>query len=269
MNRMKSYMSNSYGRMTKKKKNTKSKFEASKTDTFMKLTFLKLATFIFIFLISNSQSKSQVLSAKQVALVSSVIENVDNQDANYGIFKTMESIRFGMSPGLKGVQLRLEQPTCFGQLGAISLANTSGEAWKYRVLGKSGTVLGEGDVGYDRRLQGIKQGEYLIHFTMADGTSAIDEFEILPGKELKAQIESITNSGSVGTAQEFIGSCAGATEFTWDFGDGATAFGETKVNHTFTKEGSFTVTLKASYLECHAIVKQSVNITYPLAQEKD
>jgi len=235
----------------------------------MKLTFLKLAAFVSILLINNPQIKSQALTAKQVALVSSVIEKIDNQDANYGIFKTMESIRFGMSPGLKGVQLRLEQPTCFGQLGAISLVNTSGEAWKYRVMEKSGTVLGEGDVGYDRRLQGIKQGGYLIHFTMADGTSAIDEFEILEGKELKAQIESLTNSGSVGTSQEFIGTCAGATEFTWDFGDGTTASGETKANHTYSKEGNYTVTLKASFSQCHAIAKQSVNITYPLAQEKD
>jgi hypothetical protein len=235
----------------------------------MKLTFFKLSAIIFIFLISNPQIKSQVLSAKQVALVSSVIEKIDNQESNFGIFKTMESIRFGLYPGLKGVQLRLEQPTCYGQSGAISLINTSGEAWKYKVMEKSGTVLGEGDVGYDRRLQGIKQGAYLIHFTMADGTSAIDEFEIVKGKELRAQIESVSNSGSVATSQEFIGTCAGATEFTWDFGDGTTALGETKVNHTYKNEGNFTVTLVASYLQCHAIAKQMVNITFPLAQEKD
>jgi len=235
----------------------------------MNLTFYKIGVFITFLFLTNQQINAQVVSAKQTALSSSVVEKIDNKDPNYGIFKTMESIRYGMYPGVKGVQLRLEQPTCSGQTGAVGLVNSSGEAWKYRVMEKSGTVVGEGDVGYNRRIQGIKQGTYLIHFTLSDGTSAVDEFSIIEGKELKAQIETVTNSGSIGAQIEFVGSCIGATEFTWDFGDGTTAFGETTVKHAYKKEGSYTVTLKASNFQCHSTVKQFVTIVNSLAQEKE
>jgi len=235
----------------------------------MNLTFYKIGVFISFLFLTNQQIKAQVVSAKQTALSSSVVEQIDDKDPNFGIFKTMESIRYGMYPGVKGVQLRLEQPVCSGQLGAIGLVNASGEAWKYKVMEKSGTVVGEGDVGYNRRIQGIKQGTYLIHFTLSDGTSAVDEFSIVEGKELKAQIESVTNSASIDMQIEFTGSCNGATEFTWDFGDGTTAFGETNVKHAYKKEGSYTVTLKASNFQCHSIVKQFVTIVNTLAQEKE
>lgn len=235
----------------------------------MNVTFYKIGVFITFLILTNQQIKAQVVSAKQTALSSSVVEKKDDKDPNYGIFKTMESIRYGMYPGVKGVQLRLEQPTCSGQTGAVGLVNSSGEAWKYKVMEKSGTVVGEGDVGYNRRIQGIKQGVYLIHFTLSDGTSAVDEFSIVEGKELTAQIETLTNSSSVSLPIEFVGSCNGATEFTWDFGDGTTAFGEANVKHAYKKDGSYTVTLKASNFQCHSTVKQFVTIVNSLAQEKE
>jgi hypothetical protein len=235
----------------------------------MNLTFYKIGVFITFLFLSNQQIKAQVISAKQTALSSSVVEKIDDKDPNYGIFRTMESIRYGMYPGVKGVQLRLEQPTCSGQSGAISLVNSSGEAWKYRVMEKSGTVVGEGDVGYNRRIQGMKKGIYLIHFTLSDGTSAVDEFSIVEGKELTAQIETVTNSSSISLPIEFIGSCNGASEFTWDFGDETTAFGETSVKHAYKKEGSYTVTLKASNFQCHSTVKQIITIVNSLAHERE
>jgi hypothetical protein len=237
----------------------------------MNLKFYKLGAFLLLFSAASVISHAQTISAKQAALSSSVDGNSATNEPNFGIFKTMESIRYGMYPGVKGVQLRLEQPACSGKTGAISLVNSSGEPWKYKVMLKeTGIIIGEGDVGYNRRVQEMKQGTYLIHFTLADGTSAVDEFSITGGKELTAQLEPQDMlSHGVGVPIEFTGTCDGANEFTWDFGDGNTAFGETSVKHKYEKAGNYTVTFKASNFQCHSTVKQFVTIGNPLAQEKD
>ena len=269
MNSPKTYIRNTSRKPQKNRKHEQAKFDALKKHT-MNLTFYKLGVFLLLSISVQQRAEAQTVSAKQTALITSIDATTASKDPNVGVFKTMESIRYGMYPGVKGVQLRLEQPTCSGQTGAIGLVNSSGEAWKYIVMEKAGTVVGEGDVGYNRRIQGMKQGAYLIHFTLANGTSAVDEFTIVEGKEITARLETLNlPSHGVGTSIEFAGSCNGANEFTWDFGDGTTAFGEAITKHAYQKAGNYTVTFKAANFQCHSTVKQFVTIANPLAQEKE
>lgn len=209
------------------------------------------AAFLFCFIQNTLQA--QQANARVNALIESSVKQEGLSDPNFAVFRTMESVRHGLLPGYKGIQVNVEQPICDGQPGSIALLNDSGEPWKYKVIDRNGPLVGEGDVGYNRRISQLPTGAYMIQFTLADGTSVIDEFRIHRGTGLTASIEiDKSKTATAGQSIEFTGRSIGANEFTWDFGDGNTAYGDHSVIHTYKNPGTYTVTLLANNFDCKA-----------------
>jgi hypothetical protein len=127
----------------------------------MKRTFYSALFIVFSSGLIHSQSTNDRVNA----LVASSIKQESGADPNFAVFRTMESVRHGMLPGYRGVQVRVEQPICEGQPGSISLVNESGEAWKYKIIDRNGPLIQEGDVGYNRKVGKLNSGAYLIQFT--------------------------------------------------------------------------------------------------------
>lgn len=221
----------------------------------MKRTFYSAV----FFLSTSAFSFAQTTDARVNALVASSIQSENNSDPNFAVFRTMESVRHGMLPGYRGVQVRVEQPVCEGQPGTIALVNESGEPWKYKIIDRNGPLIQEGDVGYNRRIGKLNTGSYLIQFTLADGTSVIDEFNIRRGKGLQAKITTDAPVAFSGKSVKIAAEAQGATEYTWDFGDGSTTYGEPSTEHTYKIPGTYTITLVANNFDCK--VETAINIT--------
>lgn len=221
----------------------------------MKRTFYSALLLIF----TSGATFAQTTDARVNALVASSIQSENNADPNFAVFRTMESVRHGMLPGYRGVQVRVEQPVCEGQSGTIALVNESGEPWKYKIIDRNGPLIQEGDVGYNRRIGKLNTGSYLIQFTLADGTSVIDEFNIRRGKGLQANISIDAPVAFSGKTIKISAEAQGATEYTWDFGDGSTAYGDASTEHTYKSPGTYTISLVANNFDCR--VETSKNVT--------
>lgn len=223
---------------------------------------------ILIFISSGIMS-AQSNNARVNALVASSIQSGENADPNFAVFRTMESVRHGLLPGLRGVQVKVEQPICEGQAGSVALVNESGEAWKYKIIDRNGPLIQEGDVGYNRRIGSLNTGAYLIQFTLSNGTSVIDEFTVRRGKGLQASVNVQSPVVVSGQPIKLSAEAQGATEFTWDFGDGSTTFGESSTEHIYKSQGSYTITLVANNFDCKAEATTSVTVAgEPAAVEK-
>lgn len=221
-------------------------------------------TVAFLLLLGGSLA-AQTENARTHALIQSAIQEKGQSDPNFAVFRTMESVRHGMLPGYKGVDVRVEQPICEGQQGSVYLVNPSGEAWKYKVIDKSGPMVTEGQVGYNRHIPSLNSGSYLIQFQLADGTSVIDEFNIKRGKGLQAEIKQVGNIE--GNKVHLQCEASGATEFTWDFGDGTTAYTGGEVQHQYKSPGTYTVKVSANNFDCKAESAMQVVIQGPVAVE--
>jgi len=209
----------------------------------------------------NLSGNAQPSATSKEAFAQSVTVAIGDKNAAAGTFRTMESIRFGMLEGHKGVIVKVEQPVCPDQPGTLSLVNPSGEAWKYKVIEKNGRLISEGDVGYDRRINHLPAGNYLIQFTLSTGISALDEFSITPGKGLEATMVSDAKSGlPVGKSISFAGKCAGASEFVWDFGDGTVSYGTEAAEHVYAKPGNYIVHFTSNNFDCSAKASETVLI---------
>lgn len=231
----------------------------------MKRTFYSALFLVFSSGLIHSQSTNDRVNA----LVASSIKPESGADPNFAVFRTMESVRHGMLPGYRGVQVRVEQPICEGQPGSIALVNETGEAWKYKIIDRNGPQIQEGDVGYNRKIGKLNTGAYLIQFTLANGTSVIDEFNIRRGKGLQASISIDAPVAFSDQKVKISGESQGATEFTWDFGDGITSYGDNNVEHAYKTPGTYTITMVANNFDCKAEATVILTVAgQPAAVEK-
>ena len=224
-------------------------------------TFYLVASLSLISFVAQGQTEN----ARTHALIQSATQEKGQQDPNFAVFRTMESVRHGMLPGYKGVEVRVEQPVCDGQQGAIYLVNPSGEPWKYKVIDKSGPMVTEGQVGYNRHISSLNTGTYLIQFILADGTSVIDEFSIRKGKGLQASVRQVDKPS--GNTVKLKCEAPGANEFTWDFGDGTTAYGGAEMEHKYKTSGNYMVKVSANNFDCKAEASMPLEISTAVAAE--
>jgi hypothetical protein len=226
-----------------------------------------LSTFLFALLATGSHAQ---MAMHYAALNQSVISPNSKANEGFGTFRTMESLSFDEEKKGIAVKVAIEQPVCEGQKGVLALINPSGADWQYNVMDKQGRLIGQGQVGYNRRIGELDPGAYFVQFTMPDGTSALDEFKIREADGMNVSIEPHPNNKyNVGTELTFTGISNGASEFVWDFGDGSPlVYGSTSVKHVFTSPGSFAVKFTANNWDCQKSIVYELSISGPVAFEE-
>ncbi len=219
-------------------------------------------------MIGLSQTQAQS-SAKIAALNQSIVAIQGTSKASCGTFRTMESLKYTDGGDARVVQVKIEQPVCDKQQGILAMINPSGADWKYKVIKKEGDIVCEGLVGYNRRVGSLEKGNYLIQFTLPDGTSAVDEFTVRAPIGLNSKIE-LAQSNQYMSGNELLFSASGdnGLEYSWDFGDGSKpVYGVKEINHQYSKPGAYTITLVASNFDCTSNVSQQITITGPIVSE--
>ncbi|MCB0820609.1 MAG: PKD domain-containing protein [Bacteroidetes bacterium] len=205
------------------------------------------------------------------ALNQSVIQAESAQSSDgFAVFMTMESMMYDENKKDLAVRVTIEQPVCTGQKGVLALVNPSGANWQYKVMDKKGNFIGEGAVGYNRRIGELAPGAYFVQFTLPDGTSAIDEFKVKEAKGIQVALEAHPENKYVsGGTLSFTGLSDGANEFAWDFGDGSPiVYGKPSVEHTYATPGSYTVKFTANNFDCQDTAEYELKISGPVAFDK-
>jgi hypothetical protein len=233
----------------------------------MKRNVYAIALGIFISGICHLNAQQSIQYA---ALSQSVIKTETASVQNFGTFRTMESMAFDEEKSGLAVGVKIIQPICEGQPGSLSLTNPSGAQWTYKVMNKKGGFIGEGAVGYDRKIGELNPGVYFVHFTLPDGTSAIDEFTIHQPEGINVSIEKDHSNKYVSSGKlNFIGVSSGANEFVWDFGDGSPlVYGQASVSHVYHTPGKYTIKYTVNNWDCQKSASEQINITGPVAFEK-
>jgi hypothetical protein len=222
----------------------------------------------FLSLIGLSLTHAQN-SAKMAALNQSVVAIQGSATASCGTFRTMESLKYTDGGDARVVQVKIEQPVCDKQQGILAMINPSGADWKYKVIKKDGDIICEGLVGYNRRVGSLETGNYLIQFTLPDGTSAVDEFTVRAPKGMNTKLElAQSNLYMSGNELRFSASGDSGLEYSWDFGDGSKPiYGVNEISHKYSKPGAYTVSLVASNFDCTSNISQQITITGPVVSE--
>ena len=207
---------------------------------------------------ANAQS-----SIKYQALNQSVVSIQQSGTSSFGTFRTMESLQYSEEGSNRSIQVKIEQPLCDQQLGVLAMVNPSGADWKYRILRKEGDLISEGKVGNDRRIGSLKAGNYLINFTLPDGTSTIDEFVVRSPKGVEVEISlAKTNQYTIDKDINIKALSDFATEYFWNFGDDSKPeIGAETVTHSYAKPGIYKITVEASNFDCSSTLVKQIEIT--------
>jgi hypothetical protein len=232
---------------------------------------LRLFTSTTLLALSLSAA-SQVENAKVRALVESSKPAEGKGNLNCGAYQSMEAIRHGAIPGLRGVKLRLEQPVCSGQSANLFMANEIGEPWTYKVIDRKGPLVTQGSAGYTRQIGNLRPGAYLIQFVHANGTSVVDEFVVKEGKEIQLDVEVVNNQPLNGANQvELKATAIAGMEYEWQFGDGASAFEGNIVKYVYSQPGTYKITCSAGNFDCKTEKNIEIVLHGPaaLADQKD
>jgi hypothetical protein len=212
---------------------------------------------------AQSNIKYQVLNQ-------SVVSIQQSGTSSFGTFRTMESLQYSEGENNRAIQIKIEQPLCDQQLGVLAMINPSGAEWRYKILRKEGDLISEGKVGYDRRIGSLKAGNYLINFTLPDGTSTIDEFVVRSPKGVQVEIAlDKTNQYTTGKDIKINASSDFATEYVWNFGDGSKMeIGAESTTHSYAKPGIYTLTVEATNFDCSSTLVKQIEITGPTASTR-
>jgi hypothetical protein len=222
------------------------------------------------FLLSGFSFLQAQQSIQYAALSQSVVKNEANYSQSFATFRTMESLAYEEKTASLAVTVKIIQPVCAGQKGSLALVNPSGANWSYKVMSKKGSFVGEGAVGYNRKVGELTPDIYLVQFTLPDGTSAIDEFTIRQPEGINVSIEkNHTNKYVASNELNFVGISSGANEFVWDFGDGsALEYGHTSATHKYLKPGTYLLKFTANNWDCQESTEQEITISGPVAIDK-
>jgi hypothetical protein len=210
-------------------------------------------------------------NARVRALIQSSIPNESNGNVNCGTYQSMEAIRKGAIPGLKGVNVRLDQPVCAEQNGSVFLQNETGEQWTYKLIDRNGPLITEGAMGYNRQIGNLRPGSYLIQFVHSNGTSVIDQFTIREGKKLNLDLSVSSKTMNNINSVQFTATPMEGMEYEWYFGDGQMSFEANTVVHTFNEPGNYMIKCLVSNFDCKAEKTIAITIQGPavLAEQKD
>lgn len=147
------------------------------------------------------------------------------------------------------MQISTTDQTCAGNDGALYLVQTGGTEWDYTLTDVDGNVVdANAQLNGSHTATNLANGSYQMVLTHASGHTVTRTIAISGVAQVTANIESVLTA-QVGEIISFDNTSAGATSYTWNFGDGNTSTDATPA-HTYNVAGTYTVTMTASNGTC-------------------
>jgi len=151
-----------------------------------------------------------------------------------------------------GVVLTASTESCASNDGAITIHSSSASGWNYNISNSNGQSVAQAEAFTGTTVvEHLPGGIYTVELTNNFGTLVHQSLEIASGATVSASINASETTVDVNEgAIHFHASYTGATDITWNFGDGTIVTGEANPTHLYTSPGTYVVTFIASNANC-------------------
>ncbi|MFN5372642.1 MAG: PKD domain-containing protein, partial [Bacteroidia bacterium] len=192
-----------------------------------------------------------------------VFQNMQNNPVyhfNYTVSEDVNRFRLHFMPG---VFMSTSSESCAQNDGTIQLSSPSATPWDYVVRNAAGNEIATGtDFSGQTSVTNLAGGTYEVEMSNAFGTLIQQTLQIAAGQAVSATLTaSETEVIASQTPVAFTAVANGATDFTWNFGDGSSVSGISNPVHVYTQPGVYTVTLIASNSTCMDVKTQEIRVS--------
>jgi hypothetical protein len=214
--------------------------------------------------IEANVSGPQTIKLKQIEHIPASAQ-VILEDTKLGVFQNLRSnpiYVYNYETGVDVNRFRLHfkpavtlfasTESCAQNDGTITLNSNSATTWNYSVVNSNGVTLASAqNFSGNVELNNLSGGIYTVNLSNQFGTYVQEMIEVQSGSGITASvnasaIEVELNEESI----EFTANVNGATDITWDFGDGTIVTGVLNPIHFYTNPGTYTVNFVASNANC-------------------
>jgi PKD repeat protein len=191
-----------------------------------------------------------------------VFHNLRASEAyNYVFEKNKDELRFRLH-FKPAVIISASTESCVQNDGSITLNSPSNTVWSYNVKNSDNMVVAQGvNFSGTTVINNLTGGDYIINLSNSFGI--VQEFvTIANGSAVTASIAaSSTNVSVLDATIAFTSIAQGATDITWDFGDGTIVTDVQNPIHMYTEPGDYVVTFIASSANCMDIKTLNIKVT--------
>ncbi|MEZ5172226.1 MAG: T9SS type A sorting domain-containing protein [Bacteroidia bacterium] len=178
---------------------------------------------------------------------------------NYDPASDVNRFRLHFKPA---VNFTTSTESCVQNDGELIISSPSATAWNYSVSNSAGEVIAQ-DTEFtgNATIGNLAGGVYSINMSNSFGTTFNQVVEIASGEMVSASITASSNSIDVNDGfVQFAAQVQGASDITWDFGDGSIVTGVMTPSHIYTEAGTYTVTFIASNVNCMDVKTMEITV---------
>jgi hypothetical protein len=175
----------------------------------------------------------------------------NNPDYAYTFDTTTDVLRFRLHFKPE-VTLLAATESCVQNDGEIIINSASASTWNYSVTNQNGEIISEGtNFSGSQTIHNLAGGLYFVSMNNQFGSNINQAIEVAEGAAIIATIGSNGTTFPIYDASVvFNATVQGASDMTWDFGDGTIVTGVLSPVHVYTAPGTYTVTFIASNATC-------------------
>lgn len=179
----------------------------------------------------------------------------------YNFESTTDSDRFRLH-FKPAVTLVATTESCAENDGTIMINSNSATTWDYSVVNSNGTILASAtNFSGMAQLENLAGGVYTVNFSNQFGTLVQESIEIQSGAAINATVYASDDQVELTDAGiSFTATATGATDITWDFGDGTIVTGILNPVHYYTNPGTYTVSFVASNANCMEVKNIDIRV---------
>jgi PKD repeat protein len=150
-------------------------------------------------------------------------------------------------------------------LGQVTIEQPGSASWNYSLNDQNNTVIYTGVVNSNNpQYLGVQSGSYTLQCTDANNYSFTQQIQVGGTIGISSVLSASKNNVLLGESVTFNAIANGATNYTWDFGDGTTITGNSAQTHTYLSAGVYTtIVTVTSASGCIATTSQVITVTNP------
>lgn len=208
--------------------------------------------------VDNIEESVQIILEDTKLGVFQNLRNNPNYNYVYDAQTDVNRFRLHLKPS---VFISATTESCVQNDATITIHSPSATSWSYNVTNQQGiSVAQEQAFTGTTQINNLSGGSYFVTLTNTFGSMLQREVVVPSGSPVSAAISANTTTASALEAPvQFNANVNGATDFTWDFGDGSIVTGVLNPSHTYAEPGVYTVTFIASNANCMEV--KSLQIT--------